>query len=205
MSDRNILLTIRKLRRPVFSTAELTAASGKSASAAVQALSRLEKDGFIIKVCRGIWADSTNGRLSAYSIIPFLAPRHRVYMSFVSALHLHGIIEQIPQVITLAATIHTKTMHTRLGVFSIHQIAPSFFKGFDWYRKTGDFLIAEPEKALVDCLYVSARRNNQFRHFPELHFSKTFDTVKAEGWAKAIPSPKIQRYVLTRLREVMKR
>jgi len=58
--------------------------------------------------------------------------------------HLYGIIEQIPQVITLASTIHTKKISTKIGTFIIYQILPAFFDGFDWYRKTGDFLIAEP-------------------------------------------------------------
>lgn len=205
MNERNILITIRKLRRSVFSTAEITAASGKSASAAVQMLSRLERSGFIFKVCRGVWADSAGNRVSPYGVVPFLAPRHRLYVSFLSALHLHGIIEQIPQVVTVAATIHTKTMRTRLGTFSIHKISPDFFKGFDWYRKTGDFLIAEPEKALVDCLYLSARRKNQFRHFPELHFPETFDFNKARWWAKNIHSSKTRCYVLNRLDKILKR
>ncbi|MEA3305464.1 MAG: hypothetical protein U9R52_01460 [Candidatus Omnitrophota bacterium] len=114
---------------------------------------------------RGIWVDPNNQKLSPYAVVPFLLPRQRCYVSFVSALHLHHMVEQIPQVITLASTSHTKTINTKMAAFCIHQLTPSFFKGFDWYKKTGSFLIAEPEKAFVDCLYLSAYKKSSMDIF----------------------------------------
>jgi len=204
MSDLDMMMAVRAMRRPAFLTGELAVGSGRSASATVQALSRLERAGLVLKVCRGVWADSANGALSPYSVIPYLFPRNRAYVSFISALHLYGIIEQIPQVITLAAAIHTKTIRTRVGTFFVHQIAPTFFKGFDWYKKEGSFLIAEPEKALIDCLYVSVRRKNQFSHFPELRFSPKFSFSKARGWAGKVPDSNTKKHVLARLEEILK-
>ena len=202
MARRNILVFIKQLKRPVFTTLELKNSSGKSLSAVTQALNYLEKQGLILKVYHGIWVEASSGRIDIYSIIPFLFPRQRAYLSFVSALHLYGIIEQIPQVITLASISHSKTMHTKLGTFSVHQINPLFFKGFDWYKKEGSFLIAEQEKALVDCLYLSAFKKNQFSFFPELHFSSSFDFKKAEKWVKFIPNPKIRLNVQEKLKSI---
>ncbi|MCG7852260.1 MAG: type IV toxin-antitoxin system AbiEi family antitoxin domain-containing protein [Methanosarcinaceae archaeon] len=203
MVKQNTLSYIKQLGRPVFTTNEIISLSGKSSSTVTQSLNYLERQGLIIKVARGIWAE-VNSAVSPYSVIPFLAPRHRVYVSFVSALHLHGIIEQIPQTVTLASTAHTRTIHTRLGTFAIHQIAPEFFKGFDWYRGEGNFLIAQPEKALVDSLYLSAHKMRQFGFFPELHFPRTFSFARARQWAKAIPMSKIRLYVEKRLQELKK-
>jgi len=118
-------------------------------------------------------------------------------------LHLYGIIEQIPQVITLASTIHTKTIHTKVGTFSVHQINPLFFDGFGWYKGSGDFLIAEPEKALVDSLYLSTRKRRQYGHFPELHFPGTFSSKKAKKWVDKIPEPKIRNSVRKKLNELL--
>ena len=132
-------------------------------------------------------------------VIPFLFPQHRVYVSFISALHLYGIIEQIPQVMTLASTMHTKIITTKIGTFSVHRIAPSFFDGFVWYKNEGNFLIAEPEKALIDCLYLSAYKRKQFGYFPELHFSSSFSFKKARMWIKRIPNPKIRLYTQKKL------
>lgn len=196
---KSVLSCIKSLDRRIFTTAELSALSGKSLSATTQALNRLQKQGAVLKICRGIWAEKTNKPVSPYSVIPFLLPRHRAYVSFISALHLYEIIEQIPQVITLASTGHTKTIVTTLATFSVHRIAPSFFDGFMWYKNTGDFLIAEQEKALVDCLYLAGYKKKQFANFPELYFPKSFSFKKAEAWVKGIPNPRIRTYVKDRL------
>jgi predicted transcriptional regulator of viral defense system len=199
MPRKNILVSIKEMRRPIFTTYELTARSGKSVSTVVQSLRFLEKQGLVVNLYRGIWAEAGDQRVSTFTIIPYLFPRHRVYLSFISALHLYGIIEQIPQQVTLASTGHTRTIVTRLGAFSIHQISPLFFKGFDWYRKSGPFLIAEPEKALVDSLYLSARKKKQFGYFPELHLPKTFSIKKAKAWVRQIPQKNIRVYVQKKL------
>lgn len=192
--ERNILVYIRQLNRPVFTTNELTTLSGKSPSAVTQALGYLQRQGLIDKVYRGIWVE-THSRVSPFSIIPFLVPRQRVYVSFISALHLHGMIEQIPQVTTLASTVHSRTVRTKLGTFSIHQMVPGLFAGFDWYRGEGNFLIAEAEKALVDSLYLSAHKKKQFAFFPEMSYPKSFSFAKARQWAKMIPTARVRLYV----------
>lgn len=204
MPRQNILVYIKQLNRPVFTTSEIIALSGKSPSTITQSLNYLESQGLIIKVHRGIWAEA-DSRVSPYSIIPFLTPRHRVYVSFVSALHLHGMIEQIPQVITLASTSHTMSVHTKIGTFTIHRIAPQFFKGFDWYRGDGNFLIAQKEKALVDSLYLSAYKAKQFGFFPEMSFPKSFSFAKARKWVKCISTASVRLYVEKKLIELGKR
>lgn len=200
MNRQPILIYIKKLGKPVFTTFEISALSGKSLSVVTQSLNHLVKNGLVLKVCRGVWAEIGNPSLSPYAVIPYLFTHQRAYVSFLSALHLHGIIEQIPQAITLASTVHTRTLRTKLGVFSVHRLSPKFFKGFDWYKGEGSFLIANPEKALVDSLYLSACKKKQFGYFPELHFPKTFSFEKAKKIAKSIPSSKICLYVLAKLK-----
>ena len=104
--------------------------------------------------------------------------------------------------ITLASLSHSRTIKTSLGVYSVHQIAPDFFDGFDWYKREGAFLIAEPEKALIDSLYLSSRKKKQFGHFPELHFPPTFSFKKAAEWVKRIPEANIRLYVFNKLKEL---
>ncbi len=205
MAKISVLAAIKQLRRPVFTTREVAASSGGTLSNTIQALNHLEREGVVLKLARGIWAlDIGSEKINPYSVIPFLLPSQRVYVSFVSALYLHGIIEQIPQAITLASTAHTKTIRTKLGTFYIHRIAPSFFKGFDWYKGSGKFLIAEPEKALIDCLYIAARRKKQFNHFPELHFTKSFGFRRAKEWAKEISDLKIRSCVNKKLGRIQR-
>ena len=198
-NSRNIFVFIKRMGRKIFTTHELAAMSGKSTPTIIQSLNRLVRQGLLIKVYRGVWAEPQPKALSSFEVIPFLFPRQRVYVSFFTALHLHGIVEQIPQVITLASTSHTSTIHTKAGVFSVHQVAPAFFNGFDWYQGEGSFLIADPEKALIDSLYLSSRRKKQFGHFPELNFPKTFSFKKAAWWASRIPEKKIRLFVSKKL------
>ena len=195
MNKKSILFCIKKLNRHVFTTREISSMSEKSPSVTVQALNYLQKQGLIFKIYRGIWAEVTDKPLSPYSVIPFLPVQSRGYVSFISALHLYGIIEQIPQVITLASTEHTRKISTKAGTFAFYKIHPSLFMGFNWYKKSGNFLIAQQEKALIDCLYISAYKKKQFRYFPELHFPKSFSSKKAKEWIEQIPSPKVRSYV----------
>lgn len=202
VNRQTILFFIRKLGRPVFTTYELRTVSGKSASTVIQCLNRLAQQGLLVKIYRGVWAEAGPKPMSPFEIIPHLFPRQRVYVSFITALHLHGMVEQIPQVVTLASTSHTRTLRTAAGPFSLHQIDPAFFDGFDWYKGEGSFLIAEPEKALIDSLYLSGRKKKQFGHFPEIHFPPKFNFKKAVQWARSIPDKKLQKYVLDKLETV---
>jgi predicted transcriptional regulator of viral defense system len=190
---------VRKLRRPVFTTRELSALAGKSLSTTSQGLRYLTEQGILIKIRRGLWAEADGDRLSAYSLVSFLVPGHRAYVSFLSALHLHGIIEQTPQVNTIASTAHSRTIRTPLGTFRIHQISPGMFAGFDWNGPDRAFLLASAEKALVDSLYLSAHRKKQYGNFSELEFPGSFSFAKAGQWARRIRAQRVQAIVLREL------
>lgn len=210
MRRRSVLFTIGKLRKRIFTTREISMVSGKSLSAATQALNNLAREGFVAKIYRGVWAQESSEALSPFAVIPYLFPGHRVYVSFISALHLCGIIEQIPQVTTLASPSHAKTIHTKIGVFNTHHIVPSFFIGFGWHLGSGSlpagqgFLIAEPEKALVDCLYLSAYKKKMFGHFPELHFPGSFSFKRAKAWADRIHSKTARTHVRKMLTDIQR-
>jgi predicted transcriptional regulator of viral defense system len=204
MSREPILKYVKMLKQAAFTTREVYAVSGKSLSGVVQGLNNLRKHGIIVKISRGVWAEQQTGPIGPFRIIPYLPAGHRTYLSFISALHLHGIIEQVPQIITCASVAHTRVMKTAVGTFSIHRIAPDFFFGFDWYKGTSDFLVAAPEKALLDCLYVSGRKGNQFKYFPELHFPPSFSFPKARRWTRLIKDPRLRNFVIERLGEIQK-
>jgi len=138
-------------------------------------------------------------------VVPHLFRGSRVYVSFLSALHLHGIIEQIPQVITLASTAHTRKITTTVGTFLVHKISSQFFSGFEWYKGTGSFLVAEPEKALADCLYLFTRKKKQYGFFPELNLKKPFDVKKAREWIQKIPDKKALVAAEIKLEEIIKK
>ncbi len=202
MRKKSIFAAIKDIGKPVFTTRELSQISGKSPSVVTQSLNNLVKDGAVAKIYRGVWVNS-GAAVSSYTIMPYLFSGHRAYVSFISALHLYGIIEQIPQVITIASTSHSRTIRTAAGVFRSHHITPEFFTGFDWYQGHGSFLIADQEKALVDSLYLSAYKKKNFGYFPELHLPPSFSFKKARQWADRTPSNKARVHAQKRLKQLL--
>jgi predicted transcriptional regulator of viral defense system len=146
----------------------------------------MEGRGLVKKVTRGVWCTPEDSRFSIYSLVPFLAGGHRAYVSLISALHLHDLIEQIPEVIFAVTTGHSRMRTTTLGTFSYHRVHPHFFAGFEWYENRQEFLIATPEKALVDALYLSSRKGKRFRFFPEINLGAGFSFKHAREWAERI-------------------
>ncbi len=113
-----------------------------------------------------------------------------------------SVIEQIPQVIYAATTGHTARRRTPVGTYSYHRIDPRFFDGYDWYRGGNDFLIAAPEKALIDSLYLASRRGNRFGSFPELDLTAGLSFEHAGRWIDRIPSENIRRFVARKLEDL---
>jgi predicted transcriptional regulator of viral defense system len=203
MPNIPVLTIIKNLKRTIFTTREISSSGAGTLSNTVQALNHLARQGVLFKISKGIWGlQLGEDRISPYAVVPYLLPNHRGYVSFISALHLYGIIEQIPQSITVASTGHTRVIKTKLGTYYIHRIAPEFFKGFVWYQEKGHFLIAEPEKALIDCIYLSVGKKKQFSYFPELRLSNSFNFGKAKKWAREIPNLKIRSSVLKKLERI---
>jgi hypothetical protein len=115
-----------------------------------------------------------------------------------------GLTGQIPQVIYAATTAHTRIAKTRLGTYSFHRIHPALFTGFEWHS-SGQFLIATPEKAVVDCLYLSGRKGRRFGYLPELELPRSFSFRRAGSWAAQIAEPRLRAHVLEKLRAVESR
>jgi predicted transcriptional regulator of viral defense system len=203
MPKSSIIKFIKQINRPVFTTRELSDVSGKSASVVTQSLGILAGQGVVRKLYRGVWAEKTSSALSPFALIAHLFAANRVYVSFLSALHMHGIIEQIPRTITLASTAHSKNVKTALGTFEIHKISPKYFFGFDWHKGNGNFLLAEPEKALADSLYLFTRKKKQYGYFPELNLEKPFSKAKAKEYVSKIPDKNARTCALAKLREIL--
>ncbi len=194
MGDSSVPRALVRLARPVFTTREVAATRGGSMSATSQALDRMRRDGLVVRVTRGIWCTPSDPGFTPFSLAAPLAGSHRAYVSFLTALHLHGVVEQIPQVIYVATTGHTRVVATPVGTFSFHRIDPAFFDGFAWHGEAQRYLLATPEKALVDCLYISGRKGRRFAHFPELDLSR-FDRRLAQDWVTRIADPRLRTYV----------
>jgi len=81
------------------------------------------------------------------------------YISLESALSFYGIITQFPYQITSITPKKTKIIKTLNKEFSYSHIKPELFFG---YEKKEKFLIALPEKALFDYLYLCSKGLRSF-------------------------------------------
>ncbi|MCX6719213.1 MAG: hypothetical protein NTZ38_02450 [Candidatus Taylorbacteria bacterium] len=80
------------------------------------------------------------------------------YISFESALNFHGILSQFPSEITSATIRKTRNKEIDSILYSYSHIAEDLFWG---YEKRNGFLIAFPEKALLDQIYLSTNGKKQ--------------------------------------------
>ena len=157
MNASSALAHLRALREPVVSTDDAAVVFRAERSAATHTLTRLATAGLLKRIRRGLW--TTDVTLDPLLVPGYLTAPLPSYVSFQSALFLHGMISQIPNVIYVASLAQTRTVRTSLGTFSIHRLAPSFFGGYEIVQTSGVNL-ATSEKALLDTLDRKSTRLN---------------------------------------------
>ena len=91
------------------------------------------------------------------------------YISFETALNYHGILSQFPIELTSATTKKRTTKTVSGKVYSYSKVSTKLYTG---YYKEGESLIAKPEKALFDQLYMIAKAIKTEEYLDEMDYSK---------------------------------
>lgn len=177
----NLLAAYQKLKvlAPTFLSKEAAGILNLSTSHTAVILSRLAKMQTIVHLSRGRWAYSdTTDPLLLPNILthPMLS-----YISLYSALYYHGMIDQIPHTVFAISNGKTKVFNTPLAKVSIHAINPTLFTGYDTYGKNS-LLMATPEKALFDTLYLAPAKSGFFKRLTEIELPGKFNTTLLEPW-----------------------
>jgi hypothetical protein len=150
-------------------------------------LTKLEEEQLILRVKRGVWAITGHPDLSPFAVVPHLFDTEgKGYVSLLSALNLHGMIDQIPRVVHIVTTTQRVRLKTPLGTYEFSRINPKLFGGFGPYRGLGNFDIASPEKALFDILYLSVRKGRRFSYLPEVELPSKFSSAELESWISRV-------------------
>lgn len=184
---------------PVFTTAEVAERAGVALSNGSRDLAELERNGMVVRVRRGLWAVPGHPDFSPYAVVRHLfGERREGYVSLLSALNLHGMMEQISRVVQVVTTLQRPKLQTRVGTYEFYGIAPKLFGGYSLYRRTGNFDIATPEKALFDTLYFSARKGRRFASLPELEVPEGFSPAEVERWIRRIDHLPLRTAVMER-------
>jgi len=120
-----------------------------------QRLTEWQAKGYIRKVVRGYYFLSATP-ITEHSLFAIAnkiyAPSH---VSLESALAEYRLIPETAYSVTSVTTRKTASFATPLARFSYRTIMPAFYRGYRILRTEGyPFLIASPEKAVFDFLYL---------------------------------------------------
>lgn len=198
----NLLTAYQQLKKlePTFFTKDAAMVLGVNNQYAAIILSRLEKQKTIVHLARGRWAYSD---LVDPLILPsILAFPMKAYVSLYSALYYRGMIDQIPSTVFAISNGKTKMFETPLATISIHSINSFLFTGYELIGKSC-ILMATPEKALFDTLYLMPAKSNLFKRLTELEIPDNFDFSLFKQWLKRI-SNKSRRMMIEKNLEIIR-
>jgi len=148
-----------------------------------KAVQRLERKGYLIRVGRQLYANRFGQPMLEALAMILGAP---CYISFESGLERYGILSQVPLVLTCASTSRSERRQTPLGEILFHRLRPALFFG---YRvEEGGVLWAEPEKALLDWIYIHRKQHGVTVPLDELNW-EPLDVERLQDWARHYPHP----------------
>lgn len=174
-----------KSKKAVYTIQQLANLISKPKSIAKVYASRLVKKGLAIRLVRGRISFSKDDYVIASQ---FVEPS---YISTVSALSFHQLITQVPTHVECVNTKNSRK-YEKLGII-YRKIPGSMFFGYKKYQKDNSYiLVAEPEKAVIDAIYLNIITKDLVREImPNLNVEKLIEYTKKikchgkkklEGW-----------------------
>jgi predicted transcriptional regulator of viral defense system len=191
---------ILRMRRPVVTTGEVAAWLGLPRYSASRLLLRLSRDGLVVKLRRGLWG--IGQRFDPLTIVPALTAPYPSYVSLWSALHYHGMIDQIPRDVYVVSVDRSKRIRTPVATYVVQHLDPALFGG---YEPRNGARLATPEKALFDTVYLTRIRGRRRSSLPEIELPQGFDDAKVQHWVERIGSKRLRTLVGERIRDVLAR
>jgi predicted transcriptional regulator of viral defense system len=191
----------------IFTTRDYATAAGTSMSSASRRLDRLSERKALTRLTKGVWANTAHPHFHPLACVPYLLGKEQGYVSFLSALHLHGVLSQIPRTHQVATTGRPRVLESPVGRFEFLRVKPELMRdGVDWSDTHQPFLIASAEKALLDTLYIATRKSKRFASLPELDLDNAFRRREFERLLKQLAYPvRIRSAMASRWRQLKDR
>ena len=138
------------------------------------ALSRWVKKGYIAKLRQEWYAFRELQRepdMARFIAVKIYSPS---YISLHSALSIYGIIPEAVTQITCVTTNRPSSYNNSFGQFHYKTIKSDLFFGYKQVplNRGGSYLIAEPEKAIVDLLYL----------YPQFKTAEAMHELRFDEW-----------------------
>lgn len=169
----------------ILRTDELARKYGVIPPAVTQALARQEQKGLVQHISNKVYYNWLAQDGSPRDLVNVL--RKEAYISLESGLREYGISTQSPRTLTCVTTERQKEFKAGNIAISYRSISPRLYWGF--IRKAtryGSYLLAEPEKAILDWIYLGLQ-NGTAPALDELDFDSV-DRPKLLNYARRFPS-----------------
>lgn len=174
-----LIKTLTSLNKAYFTSADLEKITGLAKNSLKVAIYRLVKKGLLAKIKRGVFQ-------LAFSPVDVKKIANQLYypsyLSFESALSQYGILSQIPYAETFATPKRSKKITLWETQVEYRQLQKELFFG---YVLANGIYIAEPEKAILDQLYLVSRGKTVV-NIEELDL-RDIDKKKLDFYAKKFP------------------
>jgi predicted transcriptional regulator of viral defense system len=165
-----LIESLRSSGIKVVHVSALRSLTGLSAASLNTALWRLQKAELVARVARG-WV--CLGACEAWEVVKAAFPS--AYISMEWALHYHEVLDRPSHVVTVVWLGKPRVVRSKAFTFELHRISRRLYFGFDPEKA-----IAEPEKALLDTIYIRGRAP------PELNLD-LLDLEKLAKYASKYP------------------
>lgn len=111
-------------------------------------LDNMVEKGLVRRLAQGTYVLSeTYDERDSYEIVSQLEPAS--YIGFWSALHFHGLTDQVPRTVFVAVTKQKRPLTVQGQSVQFVRMTPEAFFG---YARYGDAVVSDPEKTVLDCL-----------------------------------------------------
>ena len=178
------ILTEEARRNCVLRSDELARRHKLSEAVARNALRRYETQGLVERVSTKIYINHLNQQFSPRDLVNVLRPKS--YISLESAMVDKGITSQSPSVLTCVTPGYPQSFRTKSVRIVYRKISPDLYWGYEEKAtRYNKYLIAEPEKALLDWIYL-IRQEGHPTPFDELQL-QFLNAAKLRKYAERFP------------------
>jgi len=161
------ILTEEARNNCILRTDHLARTHKLSERAVRDALRRYEALGLVERISTKIHINHFNQHFSPRDLVNVLRPRS--YISLESALVERGIITQSPAILTCVTPGYPQSFRSKSVSIVYRKISPALYWGYEEKAtRYNKYLIAEPEKALLDWIYLN-RQEGLPTPLDELH------------------------------------
>jgi predicted transcriptional regulator of viral defense system len=178
------ILTEEARRNCILRSNELARRLTLSEAVVRNALRRHERRGLVEHVSTKIYINHLNQQFSPRDLVNILRPES--YISLESAMVDKGITSQSPSVLTCVTPGYPQSFRTKSVRIVYRKISPDLYWGYEEKAtRYNKYLIAEPEKALLDWIYLT-RQEGLPTPFDELQL-QFLNAAKLRKYAERFP------------------